>query len=97
MAYDRPEPGDLLTPGQYRIALLATRGLPRADIADVLDLSIDTIKTQLRLAYRKLDVRNRVELAARFAADPPTKVQWNGRVIGVEDVEMPGVMEVDGG
>jgi DNA-binding NarL/FixJ family response regulator len=52
-----------LPPMQQRIAKIAATGASIRDIASELGRSENTIKTQLRLAYERLGVSSRLELA----------------------------------
>lgn len=54
----------VLGPRQHRIAQLAAQGVPRQVIADRLGLSRNTVRASLRIVYRRLNVRSRVELVA---------------------------------
>jgi DNA-binding CsgD family transcriptional regulator len=51
-----------LTPSERRISKLAADGLTNREIAQTLFLSVKTVESHLRGAYRKLDVRSREEL-----------------------------------
>jgi DNA-binding CsgD family transcriptional regulator len=51
-----------LTPSERRIAGLAAEGRTNREIAQTLFLSVKTVESHLRSAYRKLDVRSREEL-----------------------------------
>lgn len=59
-----------LTTREREIAQLATRGLSNADIAARLVLSRRTVGNHLTRIYDKLQVANRVELAARLGLPP---------------------------
>jgi DNA-binding CsgD family transcriptional regulator len=60
---DRPAFGwDSLTEAELRVARLAARALTNREIADQLRLSPHTVESHLRHAFRKLDIRSRVEL-----------------------------------
>lgn len=60
-----PGPGSL-TPTQQKVALLAAEGLSNKEIGDKLGMSHRTVGTHLQEAYKRLDVRNRTELAAKL-------------------------------
>jgi DNA-binding NarL/FixJ family response regulator len=55
-----------LTPGERRIAEAVLGGLSNADIGRLRGTSTRTVANQLQNLYRKLGVRSRTELAARF-------------------------------
>ncbi len=57
---------DALTASERRTADLAAAGLANREIAQQLFLSVKTVETHLRNAFRKLDVRSRAELADRL-------------------------------
>ncbi len=56
-----------LTPIERRVALLATEGCPNRTIAERLGKSHRTVECQLTEIYRKLGVRNRVQLTRVLA------------------------------
>ena len=58
---------DELTDAERRIAELVAAGRSNKEVAAVLHLSVKTVEVTLTRVYRKLDVRSRSELAARFA------------------------------
>ena len=61
---DRPPHGwEALTPTEVEVAEHAADGLSTAEIAEVMFVSPNTVKTHLKHVYRKLDVHSRVELA----------------------------------
>src|SRR5690606_18189103 len=66
----RRDVGFGLTAGQAEVLMLRATGPLRDAIADELDISIDTVKTQLRHAYRKTGVRTANE-ATRWWNDHP--------------------------
>lgn len=64
-----PEPGrtrprDLLTPREREIARLVAQGLTNAEIAAEIVVTPGTVKTHLANVQTKLEVRNRVGIAA---------------------------------
>ncbi|MCK6547821.1 LuxR C-terminal-related transcriptional regulator [Myxococcota bacterium] len=65
-----------LSPAQRAIARHAASGASIPEIARALDRSANTVHSQLRQIYRRLDVSSRVELArvlGREPAAPPTR------------------------
>jgi DNA-binding CsgD family transcriptional regulator len=60
---------DALTEGERRIAELVAQGRPNKEVAAALHLSVKTVEVTLTRVYRKLGVRSRGELAARFAGE----------------------------
>ncbi|SEB04211.1 helix-turn-helix transcriptional regulator [Rubrimonas cliftonensis] len=57
-----------LSPAQARAAQLAAAGLGTRALAEAMGVSENTVRTHLRRAFDKLDVRDRRELALRLAA-----------------------------
>jgi DNA-binding CsgD family transcriptional regulator len=55
---------DALTFAERRVALLAANGMTKRQIADELTVSVKTVSGQLGAVYSKLDVHDRVALAA---------------------------------
>ncbi|WP_027398450.1 LuxR C-terminal-related transcriptional regulator [Anaerovorax odorimutans] len=53
---------NVLTPREREIALLAKDGLSVKQIAEVLFISVNTVKSALRIIYSKLDVHSKVQL-----------------------------------
>lgn len=67
---DRPPAGwESLTPVELQVARLAAEGMSNPQIAAQLFVSRSTVKLHLSNVYRKLEVRNRVELA---------RIAWSG-------------------
>lgn len=58
----RPRP--VLTAAEQRVLSALTTTATIADIADALGVSVNTVKTQLRSLYRKLEVTSRIEAIA---------------------------------
>ncbi len=62
-----------LSPREREIALALTDGMSRSQIADQLDLSVHTVATLARRAYKKIGVSSQAELTARLSGhDRPT-------------------------
>jgi len=57
------QPTEPLTSRQEEILIPVARGWTNHEIADDLHISISTVKTHLASLMRKLDTRNRVEIA----------------------------------
>src|SRR5262249_32468603 len=55
---------DMLSPQEQRVLLLLAAGLSNPEIAEQLVVSVNTIKTQVKSIYRKLNVTNRDEASA---------------------------------
>jgi DNA-binding NarL/FixJ family response regulator len=79
---DQPPGPDLLTPREADVLELLQQGRSNSEIAGVLHVGKETVRTHARSIYRKLGVQNRRELAslaqsrngefARWAAEPRT-------------------------
>lgn len=67
-----------LTPRERELVDLAASGATNREIAESLFLTIKTVETHLRSAYRKLGVQRRAELAAALADDPATRPTVSG-------------------
>ena len=68
----RPDFGwDSLTPAEQSVVDLAVRGLKTNEIANLLFVSVTTVKTHLSHIYRKLGVRTRTQLASLHHARGP--------------------------
>jgi DNA-binding CsgD family transcriptional regulator len=59
----------LLTPKQFRTAILITIGLTNAEIAEFLGTTEHVVKNILRAIYDRVGCWNRVELALRFVCE----------------------------
>lgn len=57
---------DPLTPRQREIVQLVADGRSNAEIADLLDISVATVKGHLWRSYRRLGVRNRADVVRRL-------------------------------
>ena len=58
---------EALTPSELRTARLASTGMTNREVAQELFVTAKTVETQLRAAYRKLDITGRGELAAALS------------------------------
>jgi DNA-binding NarL/FixJ family response regulator len=58
-----------LTEAERRVAELAAEGRQNKEIATALYIGVGTVESHLSRVYRKLGIRSRTELAARFARD----------------------------
>jgi DNA-binding NarL/FixJ family response regulator len=55
-----------LSPREEAVLICLAKGLTYKQIADQLDISIDTIRTYLRRVYEKLHVQSRTEAVAKY-------------------------------
>jgi DNA-binding NarL/FixJ family response regulator len=55
--------GDPLTPWERKIALLAKQWLTVPEIAMELSITENTVKSAMKIIYRKLDIHSRPELS----------------------------------
>lgn len=62
------EPVFVLPHRQFAVARLAARGLSNKEIANVLGISVHTVRNTLHAVFEKVQVDNRVSLANAFAA-----------------------------
>lgn len=60
------EPQYLLSPREQSVLDCLAKGLAYKQIADQLDISINTIRTHLRHIYEKLHVQSRTEAVAKY-------------------------------
>lgn len=66
---ERPE-ADELSPREWEVLDLLSRGYSYKEIASALEISIYTVNTHIHRTYEKLHVRSRGEAVARFATFP---------------------------
>lgn len=59
---------DRLTPRQVEVATLLVEGATKADIAEVLDVSENTVKSTVRAIYKKLGVTSKTEFIRAMTA-----------------------------
>lgn len=55
-----------LTPRERQLLDLLTRGHSNKELADMLKISFDTVRTHLSHIYEKMNVRSRTEAAALY-------------------------------
>ncbi len=66
MAPEDPKEHPPLSPREEAVLDLLTKGLTYKQIADELQISIDTVRTYLRRVYEKLHVQSRTEAVAKY-------------------------------
>ncbi len=54
---------DTLTPYEFSMAMMAAKGKSNREIADFMNISVNTVKSYLAVIYQKVGVGNRTELA----------------------------------
>ena len=59
------------TARETEVMALLFRGKKNADIAHILGLSINTVKSHLKHIYKKANVSSRTELIIRYIANQP--------------------------
>jgi DNA-binding NarL/FixJ family response regulator len=62
-----------LTAREEEILILLTNGYANKEIADRINISIDTVRTHLKHIYEKLHVRSRAEAVAKYILKKPYK------------------------
>jgi DNA-binding NarL/FixJ family response regulator len=67
---DKPEMNEL-SPREWEVLDLLSRGYAYKEIADALGIAIPTVNTHIHRTYEKLHVRSRGEAVARFSQFPP--------------------------
>lgn len=65
------DPSISLTPREEEILVLLTKGFANKEIADHLNLSIETVRSHLKNIYTKMHVRSRAEAVAHFMSRRP--------------------------
>lgn len=61
-----------LTAAEARVALLVASGVTRSQMPELLGVSSDTVKTQLRRCFEKTGTHSQAELSRLFTMFPPT-------------------------
>jgi DNA-binding CsgD family transcriptional regulator len=67
-AAPRPSALEQLTPQEFQVAMAVSAGATNREVGAALFLSPKTVEFHLSNVYRKLNIRNRAQLAHRFAA-----------------------------
>ena len=67
---DQPDVSEL-SPREWEVLDLLSRGYAYKEIADALGISMPTVNTHIHRTYEKLHVRSRGEAVARFTQFPP--------------------------
>lgn len=67
-AFRLPDIFGRLSPRQQQIAQLATDGATSVEIAQILNISVHTVRQHIKEVYRRLEVGNRAELVQILAA-----------------------------
>ena len=65
------EPAVHLSAREEEVLVLLSRGYSNKEIADKLELSVDTVRSHLKHIYEKMHVRSRTEAVARYVASNP--------------------------
>jgi len=60
---------DILTPTQFRVAILVGSGLKNTDIAQLIDTTEGVVKNFIRDIFARAGLSNRVELALRYTSE----------------------------
>ena len=57
--------GKILTEREFNVIILVVKGLTNTQIADILHISVHTVKAHLEAIYYKFGVTNRVQVAMK--------------------------------
>jgi len=60
---------DILTPTQFRVAILVGSGLKNTDIAQLINTTEGVVKNFIRDIFARAGISNRVELALRYTSE----------------------------
>ena len=60
---------DILTPTQFRVAILVGSGLKNTDIAQLIETTEGVVKNFIRDIFARAGLSNRVELALRYTSE----------------------------
>jgi DNA-binding NarL/FixJ family response regulator len=60
---------DILTPTQFRVAILVGSGLKNTDIAQLINTTEGVVKNFIRDIFARAGISNRVELALRYTGE----------------------------
>ena len=65
------EPGSLLTPAEWRVAVLVARGCSNREVATALEVGLSTAKRHLKSVFHKVGVHRRSELVTLIERREP--------------------------
>lgn len=72
-----PTPADIQLSGrEAEVLKFLARGFSNKEIADQIELSVETVRTYLKSIYKKLHVRSRTEAVLRCGAGGPGKLAF---------------------
>jgi DNA-binding NarL/FixJ family response regulator len=69
---------DIFLPRIEEVLELLSKGYANKEIADRLELSIDTVRSHLKHIYEKMHLRSRTEAVARHVAGKPSTPEAGG-------------------
>ena len=67
-----------LSTREEEVLELLSKGYSNKEIADRLELSVDTVRSHLKHIYEKMHVRSRTEAVARYVAGKPFTPESGG-------------------
>jgi DNA-binding CsgD family transcriptional regulator len=70
----------VLTPQQFRTAILVTIGLKNSEIAEFLGTTEHVVKNILKVIYDRAGCWNRVELALRFVCESESRMYDQNKI-----------------
>ena len=73
--YSLPDTMQNLTHREFELARFAAAGFSNQQIAEILHIRRQTVKNHIQAVYRKLHIRNRVELCLRLRGDNVDEIQ----------------------
>ena len=85
-----------LTPRELQLAKLVAEGFSNQQIADRLRLSRQTVKNHIQAAYRKLEVRNRIDLSLRLTGKTVEDLRRRFVVLPPDSSDSPEAWTIGG-